>query len=421
MPEYLLKIRRYDPTSGQAAHWDEHAVELAGSNSVLDAILKVRDEVDGSVGIRCSCQQAICGSCGVRMNGKPGLACNTHLDEAAARGHGAGWNAPTGGEPQVIEVEPMGNMPVIKDLIVDMDAVHWKKIQRVTPYLINQEPIPEREYIVPHENMVDVTQTMACIQCGACVSDCLSMEIDPGFIGPAALSKAYRFVGDPRDADHYERLKDLSEDEHGLYDCTHCFNCIDACPKGVDPMSQIMRLRRKAGTDEEITDRNNGSRHEEAFSTLVRDYGLLNEAELLPRSWGGNSWFGKFHPAAAGVLVKSLPAIIPAALRGKVSPKIALFGHKLAPDDMTAIKKIFAKVEGREQRIELNLYVSGDDTDDDPPAAEPGVSATSGIGDATTQPGASGGSSDGVPADKSPTFPGPGEGTESASSESESA
>ena len=218
---------------------------MGASNSVLDAILKVRDEVDGSVGIRCSCQQAICGSCGVRMNGKPGLACNTHLDEAAARGHGAGWNPPSGGEPAVIEVEPMGNMPVIRDLIVDMDAVHWKKIQRVTPYLINQEPIPEREYIVPHENMVDITQTMACIQCGACVSDCLSMEIDPGFIGPAALSKAYRFVGDPRDADHFERLKDLSEDEHGLYDCTHCFNCIDACPKGVAPMSQIMRLRRR--------------------------------------------------------------------------------------------------------------------------------------------------------------------------------
>jgi succinate dehydrogenase / fumarate reductase iron-sulfur subunit len=421
MPEYLLKIRRYDPASGQAAHWDEHAVELAGSNSVLDAILKVRDEVDGSVGIRCSCQQAICGSCGVRMNGKPGLACNTHLDEAAARGHGVGWNPPTGGEPQVIEVEPMGNMPVIKDLIVDMDAVHWKKIRRVTPYLINKEPVPEREYIVPHENMVDVTQTMACIQCGACVSDCLSMEIDPGFIGPAALSKAYRFVGDPRDADHFERLKDLSEDPHGLYDCTHCFNCIDACPKGVDPMSQIMRLRRKAGTDEEITDRNNGNRHEEAFATLVRDYGLLNEAEVLPRSFGGNSWFGKFHPDAGLVLLKSLPSIIPAVLRGKVSPKIALFGHKLAPEDMTAIKKIFTKVEGREQRIELNLYVSGDDTDDDPPPSEPGVSSTSGAGDAATTAVAVGGSSDGAPADKSPTFPGPGEGTESASSESESA
>ena len=106
----------------------------------------------------------------------------------------------------MITVEPMGNMPVIRDLIVDMDAVHWKKIQRVTPWLINKQPIPEREYIVPHDNMVDVTQTMACIQCGACVSDCLSMEIDPRFIGPAALAKAYRFVGDPRDAEHLERL-----------------------------------------------------------------------------------------------------------------------------------------------------------------------------------------------------------------------
>src|SRR6201991_2646103 len=274
MPEYLLKIRRFDPKSGQAAYWDEHMVDLGPRNSVLDAILKVRDEVDGSVGIRCSCQQAICGSCGVRMNGKPGLACNTHLEEAVKREHGAGWNPPPeDGEERpgkLITVEPMGNMPVIKDLIVDMDAVHWKKIQRVTPYLINQEPIPEREYIVPHENMVDVTQTMACIQCGACVSDCLSMEIDPGFIGPAALSKAYRFVGDPRDADHFERLKDLAEDEHGIYDCTHCFNCIDACPKEVAPMSQIMRLRRRAGNDYGIDDRNNGHRHEDSFVTLIR-------------------------------------------------------------------------------------------------------------------------------------------------------
>ena len=208
MPEYTLRIRRYDPQSGEAAYWEEHTVELGGKQSVLDAILKVKDDEDGSIGIRCSCQQAICGSCGVRMNGKPGLACNTHLDEAAERDGGAREGAPDGNS--VITVEPMGNMPVIRDLIVDMDAVHWKKIQRVTPWLINKQPIPEREYIVPHDNMVDVTQTMACIQCGACVSDCLSMEVDPRFIGPAALAKAYRFVGDPRDAEHHERLHDLS-------------------------------------------------------------------------------------------------------------------------------------------------------------------------------------------------------------------
>jgi succinate dehydrogenase / fumarate reductase iron-sulfur subunit len=434
MPEYLLKIRRFDPQSGEAAYWDEHTVELGGSNSVLDAILKVKDEVDGSVGIRCSCQQAICGSCGVRMNGKPGLACNTHLDVAAARGHGTGWSpgedsgtrdgagagdtTPAG----VIEVEPMGNMPVIRDLIVDMDAVHWKKIQRVTPYLINKAPIPEREYIVPHENMVDITQTMACIQCGACVSDCLSMEIDPLFAGPAALAKAYRFVGDPRDAEHHDRLKDLSEDEHGIYDCTHCFNCIDACPKEVAPMSQIMRLRRRAGNDEKIIDRNNGHRHEDSFVTLVRDYGLLHEAELLPRSFGGNSWFGKFHPAAGAVLLKSLPAIVPAVLRRKVSIRGALLGHKVPKASLDALKRIFSKVEDRQERVELNLYVTGyeDDPSDGAPETPPEVAPSSEPdtqANASSEPTGDGAGEPG-PTDKSPTFPGPGEQPES-SSESE--
>jgi succinate dehydrogenase / fumarate reductase iron-sulfur subunit len=379
MPEYTLRIRRYDPQSGHAAYWEEHTVEMGSKQSVLDAILKVKDDEDGSIGIRCSCQQAICGSCAVRMNGKPGLACNTHLEEAAARINGAGLPAQgverdaghgerqlgtpgparDTGSGQVIAVEPMGNMPVIKDLIVDMDAVHWRKIQRVTPWLVNKEPIPDREYIVPHENMVDVTQTMACIQCGACVSDCLSMEVDPGFIGPAALSKAYRFVGDPRDAEHRERLYDLSEDPHGIYDCTHCFNCIDACPKGVDPMSQIMRLRRRAGSDEDINDRNNGRRHEEAFTTLVRDYGLNHEAELLPRSYGGDSWFGKFHPRAARELLSSLPAITKGLVRGKVSPKLALLGHKIPKRDLAGVKQIYKETEGHERRLELNLYVSG--------------------------------------------------------------
>jgi succinate dehydrogenase / fumarate reductase iron-sulfur subunit len=375
VPEYTLRIRRFDPHSGEAAYWDEHNIELGETQSVLDALLKVRDEVDGSVSVRCSCQQAICGSCGVRMNGKPGLACNTHLGEAAARGHGLGWN-PEAGEnteteknPQVIEVEPMGNMPVIKDLIVDMDAVHWKKIQRVTPWLINEEPVPEREYIVPHENMVDITQSMACIQCGACVSDCLAMEVDPLFVGPAASAKAYRFVGDPRDAEHKERLDDLAEDPHGIYDCTHCFNCIDACPKGVDPMSQIMRLRRKAGADHEINDRNNGHRHEEAFVSLIRDYGLLHEAELLPRSYGGDSWFAKFAPPAQKELISSLPIVPKAVARGKMKPKTVLFGHKLDKEDLDQVKKIYATVEGREERIELNLYVSGYEDDDETESA----------------------------------------------------
>ena len=342
--EFTLRLRRYDPDSGDAPYWEEHTVELEPHRSVLEGILQAKARFDGSIGIRCSCRAAICGSCGVRINGQPGLACHTHLDKAAAQARDG-----------VIEVEPMGNMPILKDLIVDMDAVHWKKIQRVTPWLINQEPIPEREYVVPREAMIDVTQSMACIQCGACVSDCLSMEVDPLFVGPAALAKAYRFVGDPRDAEQFDRLKDLAEDPHGMYDCTHCFKCIEACPKGVAPMSQIMRLRRRAGDDHGINDANNGHRHEMAFVKNIRRNGLLHEADLLPDSYGG-----KFHPRAVPELLDSLPVITRALLRRKVTPKGALVHSHKAPKD---VKAIFEAVEGREERVELNLYLTGYDED----------------------------------------------------------
>jgi len=392
--QFTLRIRRYDPESGNPPYWDEHTVDLEPHRSVLEGILQAKNDRDGSIGVRCSCRAAICGSCGVLINGLSGLACHTHLDEAAQ-----------GSSDGVIEVEPMANMPVIKDLIVDMEAVHWKKIQRVTPWLINKEPVPEREYLVPHENMVDVTQSMACIQCGACVSSCLSLEVDPLFIGPAALAKAYRFVGDPRDAAQQERLRDLAEDPHGMYDCTHCFSCIEACPKGVAPMNQIMRLRRVSGNDHHIVDRNNGERHERAFTNLVRDYGLLHEAEVLPRSYGGDSWFGKFHPNAGLELVDSLPVITKALLRRKVTPKGALLGHKIPADDLKAVQRIYDTVHGREQRNELNLYITGYDEDSgtggDDTSSAAGVAAGSG-GEDGMQASAEQGSP-GLSPDRSPT------------------
>src|SRR6185312_7066066 len=143
MAEYTLKLRRYDPEAGGAPYYEEFQVDLEPHRSVLEAILKVKGEQDGSIGIRCSCRAAICGSCGVRINGKAGLACHTHLEHAAKSGVNA--------DGKTILVEPMGNMPVIKDLIVDMDAVHWKKVQRVVPWLLPEGEPPEREYIVDAE------------------------------------------------------------------------------------------------------------------------------------------------------------------------------------------------------------------------------------------------------------------------------
>ena len=386
MSEFTLRLRRYNPESGAPPYWEEHTVDLEPHRSVLEAILQARARFDGSIGIRCSCRAAICGSCGVRINGRSDLACHTHLDTALKHSRDG-----------VIEVEPMGNMPIIKDLIVDMEAVHWKKIQRVTPWLIAKQPVPEREYVVPKETMIDVTQSMACIQCGACVSDCLSMEVDPEFIGPAALAKAYRFVGDPRDDQHFERLQDLAEDPHGIYDCTHCFACIDACPKGVAPMSQIMRLRRLASNDHGIADSNNGERHEAAFVSLVRQYGLLNEAELLPRSYGGDSPLAKFKPSAQKELVSSLPAIGKALLRRKVTPAAVLKPHKLARTDLQQIEKIYETIEGREQRFELNLYITGYDEELEGAGAQPAVGSVGGDGQPSAEHGQPGQTPGGSP------------------------
>ncbi|MDQ3933474.1 MAG: succinate dehydrogenase/fumarate reductase iron-sulfur subunit [Actinomycetota bacterium] len=352
MADYTLKIRRYDPESGRPAYWQEFGVELDPERSVLDAILQAKAREDGSIGIRCSCQAAICGSCGVRINGKSRLACNTLLEVAEQ-------TAPNG----AIVVEPMGNMPVLKDLIVDMDAVHWKKVQRVVPWLLPEGDPPEREYVVEPESMIDITQSMACIHCGACVSACLSLEVDPEFIGPAALAKAYRFVGDPRDAHTEDRLLDLAEDPHGIYDCTHCFACVEVCPKDVAPMNQIMRLRRRATGDYAIKDGNNGYGHEKAFTDLIEKYGTLSESQLLPKSYGDGSLIrAQTKPAAVKELAAKFPTIVRGLASGKVSPKVALIHHKLKDQDQ--IRRIYREVEDRDDRLELNLYIVGEGGDE---------------------------------------------------------
>ncbi|MFN2612347.1 MAG: succinate dehydrogenase/fumarate reductase iron-sulfur subunit [Solirubrobacterales bacterium] len=398
MPRYTLKVRRYQPESGDGPYWETFEVDLDSTLSVLDGLLQHKDRVDGSLAVRCSCRAAICGSCGVKINGQSTLACKTQLGEANAfanrRAVSNGASAPPAPASQAaapafgeaglpvaslpgseeaavnsepIVVEPMGNMPVVKDLIVDMESTHWEKIRRVTPWLLPDGPPPEREYIVPPESMIDVTQSMACIQCGACVSSCLSMEVDDDFIGPAALAKAYRFVGDPRDGQHKERLHDLAQDPHGIYDCTHCFSCIDACPKGVAPMDQIMRLRRAAADEHGITDRNNGSSHEHAFVKIIEDKGTLDESLLLQESFAPGLK-GKLMPRMAAL--KGLLGSIPTAIRGirtgkmRSVPKLIPGVHPKLPGDAQGhVQRIYAHAE--EHAVELNLYIKGEGGDEE--------------------------------------------------------
>jgi succinate dehydrogenase / fumarate reductase iron-sulfur subunit len=372
MPEYTIKVRRYQPEAedsvAKGAYWESFEVELDETLSVLDGILQAKNDQDGTLAVRCSCRAAICGSCGVKVNGQSALACKTQLGHAAAEAerlerelgpdaNGAG----TGGGRAVIEVEPMGNMPVIKDLVTDMESTHWEKFRRVSPWLMPTGPEPERGHIVAPEAMVDVTQSVACIQCGACVSACLSMEADPDFIGPAALAKAYRFVGDPRDSQARERLHDLAEDPHGIYDCTHCFSCVDACPKGVAPMDQILRLRRLATHDHQIDDRNNGFRHEAAFTKIIRKKGTLDEAELLQESLApGLSGKLKPRPGAIAGLLGSIPTAIRGIRTGKMRSLEVIPGiHPKLPDGaQDHVRRIYDHAESH--REELNLYITGE-------------------------------------------------------------
>jgi len=372
MANYTIRVRRQKPAEGGSGpalaepYWQDFNVDLDPTLSVLDGLLQAKDREDGSLSVRCSCRAAICGSCGVKINGQSTLACKTQLGEAQAQanrvteGPHAATVARPGSDP--IVVEPMGNMPVVKDLVTDMESTHWTKVRRVTPWLLDDGDPPERERVVPPETMVDITQTIACIQCGACVSACLSMEVDPDFIGPAALAKAYRFVGDPRDVESRERLYDLAQDPHGIYDCTHCFACVDACPKGVAPMDQIMRLRRAAG-DQEIEDRNNGHNHEMAFVKIIEKKGTLDESLLLQESYAFGLK-GKLIPKMSAIkgLIGSLPTAVRGIRTGKMrslSKLIPGVHPKLPGDAQAQVKRMYEHAEEHSQ--ELNIYITGEE------------------------------------------------------------
>jgi heterodisulfide reductase subunit C len=180
-------------------------------------------------------------------------------------------------------ISAMGNLPIVKDLVVDMDPF-WHKLRSVRPWLQPDYDQPaEREYVIPQEQMNVIHKEALCIQCGCCVSECNSMESDPDFLGPAALAKGMRFVGDPRDGRTAERLYDLSG-EHGIWDCTRCYFCNQRCPKGVDPRDAIAKLGAEAmkhGIDEDM-----GAKHANWFVVSAKTTGWLRETELVPKTQG---------------------------------------------------------------------------------------------------------------------------------------
>ena len=316
--EVTARVKRYNPESDSPApYWAEYPVEVDPYTTVLDTLIKVREDVDGSLAIRCSCRSAICGSCAMRVNGHAKLACKTRVSDISPDG-----------EP--FTVEPMGVMNVIKDLVVDMTPF-WDKVKAVEPWLQPEGPEPEGEYIAPNEDMLHLAGVMDCIMCGACVSDCTVLEVDPNFLGPAALAKAYRFVADPRDSQDSDRLRALSE-YTGVWDCTRCYECVQVCPKGVAPMDRIMSLRDKAmraGYDSNV-----GARHTDAFVEIVGHSGWLDELRLPIKT------VGMFNMRA---MLNLAPVGLRALMRGKMPPVV----HKMLPK-VENVRRIFKRLEPEE-------------------------------------------------------------------------
>ncbi len=321
-----LRVRRFDPQQGSEPTWTTYQVELPDGSTVLEALMKIQDEQDGTLSFRRACRHAICGSCAMMINGCSKLACNTQVSlvaEQAARmaAHGReAWRdgredaaAEEGAAP--ILIEPLGNMPVVKDLVTDMDAF-WRKQRRVRPWLFPPDDgvDPDHERRMSPQEWDRMAQGLLCLECGSCYSECDAVTASPEFVGPAALAKAHRYTTDTRDAGAHERLADLS-DEHGLWECMRCYFCSERCPKRIrvrDLIAQLGELAVREGLDTDP-----GARHAAAFVESLEKSGRLDETRLAMRSQG------------VGWAAQRLPMAVRVALAGKLTlPPRPIDGHE---------------------------------------------------------------------------------------------
>lgn len=224
-----LRIFRYNPKISNESKFDEFKIPYQRWTTVLDAILEVKKHLDHSVAVRYSCRQASCGSCGMKINGRPALACFTKISELNS---------------DVITIEPMNNFPIIRDLAVGFERM-FSTHKKIKPYIINEvsEINPgTKEFLQTPEDVEKYIQFSSCIKCGLCNSVCPTMATDSSFVGPQALAQAYRYVADNRDKGKNDRLK-IIDDSHGIFRCHFAGSCSQVCPKGVDPAMGIQLLR----------------------------------------------------------------------------------------------------------------------------------------------------------------------------------
>ncbi|MBK1779770.1 succinate dehydrogenase iron-sulfur subunit [Advenella sp. WQ 585] len=222
-----FEIYRYDPDKDERPYMQKLDVELEPTDKMLlDAIVRIKNDVDDSLALRRSCREGVCGSDAMNINGKNALACTTNLRDLK--------------EPIVLR--PLPGLPVIRDLIVDMTHF-FNQYHSIRPYLINDTPPPEKERLQTPEAREELDGLYECILCACCSTACPSFWWNPDkYVGPAGLLNAYRFIADSRDNATAGRLDDL-EDPYRLFRCHTIMNCVDVCPKGLNPAKAIGKIK----------------------------------------------------------------------------------------------------------------------------------------------------------------------------------
>jgi fumarate reductase iron-sulfur subunit len=232
MPDRIsLQVLRYSPEREAEPTVQEYEVPCHKDWVVLDGLNYIKDQVDGSLTYRWSCRMGICGSCGMTVNGEPKLTCATFLSEYA---------------PGPVQVAPLRNFPIIRDLVIEMGDF-MRKLPQVKPWIVRKEekPLTEGEYLQTPEQLDDYKQFSMCINCMLCYAACPVVGLDSHFLGPAAIALAQRYNLDSRDQGAAERMEVLSQHE-GIWGCTFVGECTKVCPKNVDPAGAIQRYKLKA-------------------------------------------------------------------------------------------------------------------------------------------------------------------------------
>lgn len=229
-----LRIRRYNPEQDKKAWWGEYTVDDVNPNeSVLDVLHRVKWTIDGTLTLRRSCAHGICGSDAMRINGANALACKVLVSRLAKENS----------ETVQVQVEPILGLPVVKDLVVNMEPFfdHYRSVK---PYFVNDDPQPEngRERLQTQEDRIKFDDTTKCILCAACTTSCPSFWANGRYVGPAAIVNAHRFIFDSRDGAYEERLEILGQ-PYGVWRCRTIFNCTSACPRDIQVTKAIADVK----------------------------------------------------------------------------------------------------------------------------------------------------------------------------------